>query len=137
MYNEMRAYKTASRAAMCVCVLAYSCAMGAAQTSRELEYEITFPDTHCHPEGREMGQLGLQECKEECSRLGCKALSFYSAEFFGFAMTSCAICGFRTRIENGAVVIDGNFFVGPGTSASARSKVGLQHLRADAGGQRK
>ena len=109
MYNDMRAYKTASRAAMCVCVLAYSCAMGAAQTSRELEYEITFPDTHCHPEGREMGQLSLQECKEECSRLGCKALSFYSTEFFGFAMTSCAICGFRTRIENGAVVMDGNF----------------------------
>ena len=56
-----------------------------------------------------MGQLSLQECKEECTRLGCKALSFYSTDLFGFQMTSCAICGFRTRIENGTVVIDGNF----------------------------
>lgn len=109
MCNKMHAYNTASRAAICVCVLAYSCAMGAAQTSHELEYEIKFSDTHCHPEGQEMGQLSLEECKDECSRLGCKALSFYSTEFFGFAMTSCAICGFRTRIENGVVVIDGNF----------------------------
>ena len=109
MSNEMRAYNTASRPAMCVCVLAYSCAMGAAQTWPEPEYDITFPNTHCHPEGREMGQLSLQECKIECSRLACKAFSFYSAEFFGFAMTSCAICGFRTCIENGSVVIDGNF----------------------------
>jgi hypothetical protein len=83
--------------------------MGAAQTSPEPEYDITFANTHCHPEGREMGQLTLQQCKIECSRLGCKAFSFYSTDFFGFAMTSCAICGFRTRIENGSVVIDGNF----------------------------
>lgn len=105
----MRAYNIACRPAMCMCVLAYSCAMGAAQASPETAYDITFPNTHCHPEGREMGQLTLQQCKNECSRLGCKAFSFYSTDFFGFAMTSCAICGFRTRIENGTVVIDGNF----------------------------
>lgn len=105
----MRAHNTASRVGMCVCVLAYSCAMAAGDTAPQLEYEITFSDTHCHPEGREMGQLSLPECEHECTRLACKAFSFYSVDLFGFPMTSCAICGFRTRIENGAVVIDGNF----------------------------
>lgn len=75
------------------------------------EYVITIPNTHCHPSGSEMGQLTLALCEDECTRLACAAFSFYYVDTFGFGipMTSCAMCGFRTRVKNSTVIMDGNF----------------------------
>jgi len=77
-------------------------------------YNLTHPQMHCHPSGNEMSQLTLQDCKDACTELQCSAFSFHSESysFFGFdslETTSCAICGYRTRVANGTVVIDGNY----------------------------
>ena len=77
-------------------------------------YNLTHPGFHCHPSGNEMSQLTLQDCKDACTELQCNAFSFHSESYslFGFdslETTSCAICGYRTRVVNGTVVIDGNY----------------------------
>lgn len=61
-----------------------------------------------------MSQQTLQDCKDACTELQCNAFSFHSESYslFGFdslETTSCAICGYRTRVVNGTVVIDGNY----------------------------
>ena len=82
-----------------------------------ITYNLTIPNTHCHPAGDGISGITLEECGDQCTDVHCSAFSFHTDLIFtnvilsnmSLVTSTCYICGFPTYLEYDNVTVDGNY----------------------------